>query len=262
MSIQASIATLKTLQVVDARILQLQSDLTEQRANMDEKSERHVTLVTKIANLESAVERMEGTRSELHGELRQLNVQVDKAREKMARCRNEREANAAQRELEEIRRMHREREFEIQKLVGLIDEARADLAKVEEERSSIAEQIDETQGVASEKVRELEARLAEEEAKRTRALEGLGRSIRGRYETVMKRRGTGVAAAVDGSCSACHIELSPMIYQEIMRLQELHVCPSCHRILYYSETVPEVDVPAKAASDADEEATEEASSES
>ncbi len=261
MSIQASIAILKTLQVVDERILQLQSELSEERANMDEKSERHVALVTKIANLEGAVERMEGTRSELNGELRQLNVQVDKAREKMARCRNEREANAAQRELEEIRRMHREREFEIQKLVGLIDDARADLSKVEEERSSISEQIDETQGVAAEKVRDLEARLAEEQGKRSRALEGLGPSLRGRYETVTKRRGTGVAAAVDGSCSACHIELSPMIYQEIMRLQELHVCPSCHRILYYSDTVPDTATPAQATSGADEGATEEAPSE-
>ena len=262
MSIQASIATLRTLQVLDTRILQLQSELTDERANMDEKSERHVALVSKIANLETAVEGMEGTRSELHGELRQLNIQVDKAREKLARCRNEKEANAAQREVEEIRRMHREREFEIQKLAGLIDEARADLAKVEAERASIAEQIDETQGVAVEKVRALEGQLAEQLAKKAKALDGLGRSLRGRYETVSNKKGSGVAAAVGGTCSACHIEISPMMYQEIMRLQELFTCPSCLRILYYSETAPKSEAPPKVAAHADEGASEEEPSES
>lgn len=239
MSIQASIATLKTIEVVDIRIQKLEVELQEKRVNMDEKSERHVTLVTKIANLESAVDRMEGTRQELNVEYRQLNVQVEKSREKMTRCRNEREANAAQRELEDIRRLARDREFEIEKIAGLIDDARADLAKVEAERAEIASQIDETQGAASESVRALETALAEQVAKRDKALEGLSRVWRGRYEAVCKRRGSGVAAVVGGSCAACHIELSPMIYQEIMRLQELFQCPSCLRILYYDPAVAE-----------------------
>lgn len=236
MSIQASIAILKTLEVVDARIRQLVSELSEQRQNMDDKSERHATLLTKVATLEDAINTMEGTRNELQGELRQLNVQVDKAREKMARCRNEREANAAQRELEEIRRLHREREFEIQKLVGLIDEASADLTRVEEERGTIASQIDESQGEASEKVRATEASLAEQTKKREGAIRELPPNLRARYEWVVKHKGSGVAAAIGGSCSACHISISPMTYQEIMRLQELHQCASCHRILYYAES--------------------------
>lgn len=247
MSIQATIAILKTLEVVDTRIRQLSVELSEKRSNMDEKSERHVALVTKIAGLEAAMEGMEGTRSELQGELRQLNVQVEKAREKMTRCRNEREANAAQRELEEIRRLARDREFEIQKLVGLIDEARADLARVEGERSGIAEQIDETQGVATEDVREIEAELAAVNRKREAAMAELPRNLRARYEAVTKNRGSGVAAAVDGSCTSCHISISPMIYQEVMRGEELHQCPSCHRILYYAEVAPTSSAPTSSA---------------
>src|SRR5690606_22081995 len=131
---------------VDTRIVQLQTELEGGRAHMDEESERHVALVTKIANVEGLIEAMAKTRGELHGEVRQLNVQLEKAREKMARCRNEREANAAQRELEELRRLFREREFEIQKLGSLLEEAAADLAKVEGERAEIASQIDGTQG--------------------------------------------------------------------------------------------------------------------
>lgn len=238
MSIQAIIPALKTLEVVDTRIVQLQTELEGERVHMDEESERHVALVTKIANVEGLIEAMEKTRGELHGEVRQLNVQLEKAREKMARCRNEREANAAQRELEELRRLFREREFEIQKLGSLLEEAAADLAKVEGERAEIASKIDGTQGAAAAKVRELEQSLAEQKGKRSAALSGISPSMQRRYDVVCKRRGTGTAAVVKGSCTACHISLSPMLYQEIMRLTEFHQCPSCMRFLYYEVPVP------------------------
>jgi hypothetical protein len=242
-SIQANIATLKTLEVVDTRIVQIEAELETERAHMDDESERHVALVTKIANVESLIEAMEGTRGELHGEVRQLNAQLEKAREKMARCRNEREANAAQRELEELRRLFRDREIEIQKIGGFLEEAGADLLKVEEERSNIASQIDETQGAASAKVRELEQSLKEEQAKRAKALGSLSKVMQHRYNQVCKRRGTGSAAVINGSCKACHISLSPMLYQEVMRLTEIHQCPSCMRFLYYEVPIAGANVP-------------------
>lgn len=248
-SIQASIQTLQTLQVLDSKISKLEGELGNEKSGMDEKTERHVALVAQVARLEKTIDGMEGTKHELNTELRQHMLLVDKAREKMARCRNEREANAATRELEEIRRMYRDRELEIQKLAGLIEDGRADLAKVDEERESIGSQIDETGGEAAEKVKSLSLALQEESAKREQAMSLLGDAMRRRYIAVRNRRGSGSAAVVDGSCTACHISLSPMLYQEIMRQTELHECPSCHRILYYSETAPSATAGNEAADD-------------
>ena len=262
MSIQANIATLKTLQVVDARILSMRTELTEERSNMDEKSETHVGLVTTIANLEGIVESMESTRGELNGELKQHNAQIEKSREKMARCRNEKEANAAQREMEEIRRLCRDREHEITKLAGLMEDAAADLAKVEEERVAIASQIDDSQGAQVSRVRELEESLEVQLKKRATALDALTALMKRRYEAVAKVRGSGSAAVVKGGCAACHIELSPRLFQEVMRLTELHQCPSCMRFLYYEEPATLAEIEAKEKADAEAEADAEALKES
>ena len=51
---------------------------------------------------------MERTRSELMTEVRQMTQQIDKSREKLGRSRNERESNAAQREVEELRKLLRD----------------------------------------------------------------------------------------------------------------------------------------------------------
>lgn len=238
MSIQASIATLQTLQVLDSKIAKLEEELSQEKGGMDEKSERHRVLVAQIERVQKVIAQMESTRGELHQELRQTALLVDKTREKMTRCRNEREANAAQRELEEIRRMHRERELEIQKLAGLIDEARAELGLADGERVEVGSQIDATGGEVAAKVRKLAQDLELEVSKRNDALSRLSSSNRRIYEAVSKSRGSGSAAVFEGSCTACHISLPPMLYQEIMHQTEIFQCPSCHRLLYLSETAP------------------------
>ncbi|HXS17300.1 MAG TPA: C4-type zinc ribbon domain-containing protein [Polyangiaceae bacterium] len=240
MSIQASFATLQTLQVVDLRIAKLEAELATERAGISDKAERQAALLSRISKVESIVAVMESTRHELNQELRQHLLQVDKTREKLARCRNEREANAAQREMEEVRRLCKERETEIQKLLGLIADARADVALLEQERNAVAEQIDELDGQAALRVRALESSLEEQQGKREAALGKLPTTVQGRYHAVHARRSTGTAAAVDGSCTACHISLSPMLYQELMRMQEFFQCPSCHRLLYLTDAPEEL----------------------
>ena len=60
---------------------------------------------------------------------------------------------------------------------------------------------------------------------------------RRRYDSILAQKGTAIARALKGQCTACHIELSPMLYQNIMRLEEVSTCPSCLRILYYEPEV-------------------------
>lgn len=49
------------------------------------------------------------------------------------------------------------------------------------------------------------------------------------------RKGTAVAAVVDGSCSLCHFSLRPHLQQRVRRVQEIIACEHCHRILYFAD---------------------------
>lgn len=233
MSIEDKISILKSLAAVDAELVVLQKDLSEKKTGMKEQAAHREELAERASQLDESIRVMESTRGELVGELRQTALLVDKSREKMSRCRNEREANAVQRELEELRRVYREREQEIQKLIGLIDEARTDLERVDAEKAEITSQIDESQGAVATEVKELEKEISEKEAARTALEKDAPALLLRRYESVKKRRGSALASAVKGSCTACNISLPPMLFQQIMQQRELLDCPSCHRILYY-----------------------------
>jgi len=80
---------------------------------------------------------MDKMRGDLMGEVRQMSIQVERSREKLSRCRTEREANAAQREIEELRKLYRDREIEVEKLDGFLEQARTDMAQIVVERDAI-----------------------------------------------------------------------------------------------------------------------------
>jgi len=53
------------------------------------------------------------------------------------------------------------------------------------------------------------------------------------------KKGTAVAAVVEGSCSLCHFALRPHLQQRVRRAEELISCEHCHRILYMAQMLEE-----------------------
>jgi predicted nucleic acid-binding Zn-ribbon protein len=54
------------------------------------------------------------------------------------------------------------------------------------------------------------------------------------------KKGTAMAAVVDGSCSLCHFALRPHLQQRVRRCEEIISCETCHRILFLQEILDEV----------------------
>jgi predicted nucleic acid-binding Zn-ribbon protein len=62
------------------------------------------------------------------------------------------------------------------------------------------------------------------------------------YERIRSRRGVAVAEVLDGRCSVCHIAVRPQYLQDLKRGEQVQVCESCQRILYYNPAVSFDDV--------------------
>jgi hypothetical protein len=54
------------------------------------------------------------------------------------------------------------------------------------------------------------------------------------------KKGTAIAAVVDGSCSLCHFALRPHLQQRVRRCEEIISCETCHRILFMEEMLNQV----------------------
>lgn len=65
------------------------------------------------------------------------------------------------------------------------------------------------------------------------------------YERVRKgRRGVAVAEVIDGRCKACNIMLRLQYYQDLRKGDQILLCESCQRILFYNPPVAVEDLTA------------------
>jgi hypothetical protein len=159
---------------------------------------------------------------------------MERSREKLARCRTEREVNAAQREVEELRKLYRDREVEVEKLSALCEQARAQADATTKERDAIAAELGSTEGDVTTKLGQLEREVEAKRKVRGGLVEKVTPILFRRYEHIQKKRGgSSIAYVMDGTCSQCHMRIPPMMFQKMMRGDAFEQCPSCARIIYY-----------------------------
>jgi hypothetical protein len=237
-NIQPQIEALEALAVVDADLKELNEELDREREALSGQRSRLDELDASLAQANQSVEDMERMRNELVQEVRQMSLQVEKSREKLSRCRTEREANAAQREVEELRKLYRDRELEIEKIVGLIDQARGDIEKTQSERDELAAELGSSEGEVESHLGDVEQRANAKQDERKQYVAKVKPQLYRRYEMIRKRRGRAIAFASDGTCSECHMLLPPMLFQELRRGEDFAQCPSCNRILYFRAEPP------------------------
>ena len=53
------------------------------------------------------------------------------------------------------------------------------------------------------------------------------------YDRVLKLRGSVMAEVRDQMCLACHVQIRAQVFQDVMAGEQVLICGSCNRILYY-----------------------------
>jgi predicted nucleic acid-binding Zn-ribbon protein len=236
-TIASQIEQIENLAAIDAALAVLEEEQAKEETDIRLKRQRREEVLGRVTAGREGLAAMERTRGDILGEIRQMTVQVERSREKMKLCRNEKENIAVQRELEELRRLVRDRELDGEKLAQLIEQAKADIAAGSTELDRLNSDLGEVEGPAKLRSAELDTQVSEKRAERKAVSLRLKPQMLSRYEMIRKRRGTAVASTTaDGTCSACHISLPPMMMQQLKREEQLGQCPQCNRILYFRST--------------------------
>ena len=106
------------------------------------------------------------------------------------------------------------------------------------ERSELSGELGASQGDTLSRLEIAERQVAEKAAVRDGLAKKVEVTLYRRYEMIRKRKGTAIAHTTKGTCSACHMQLRPMLFQELLRGDSFSQCPSCNRIIYYRAVVP------------------------
>lgn len=238
LSITDQIRALQELASVDALLKTTDDDLSAERLRLATLTGNLAALEEKLAAQRASMEVAERARSENHQEARSMMGQIDHSREKLNRSRNEREQQAAQRELEELRRLLRDREIDQERRSTEIAQIEGEITSTEREAEALRAELGEQEGAIRDRLSHLEADAAAKRAEREAISAKLPPQLFRRYDLLRSRRGSGAASTTTGTCKACNISLPPQLFAKLRREPCIEQCPSCQRILFYVPPAP------------------------
>lgn len=238
MSIPEQIRTLEELASVDAELKVLDDQLSQERATLASLKASLKRLDEKRKGDLLSVAATDKARNELVTDVRGMMQQLDHSREKLNRSRTERESNAAQRELEELRKLVRDREEDINKLTAEGDAVRAQIEAGDAEMAKLQAELGSSEGDINSKVAEVEREREVKASARGGIVKRLPVVLYRRYETLRTKKPCPISQTTDGTCTACHMALPPQLFHRLRREPMIEQCPSCQRLIYFVPPAP------------------------
>jgi predicted nucleic acid-binding Zn-ribbon protein len=155
-------------------------------------------------------------------------------RMRMNRIKNSKELMALQREIDLIKQGNSEREEELIKLMEETDRASSEIKGKEEELAKLQAEWDQEQEELRSQITGIDQAVSEAATRRQTIAAQVAGDLISRYELIFSRRGgTAVVEVTGGICQGCYMNVPPQLWNEIIRSEKVHLCPSCQRILHY-----------------------------
>jgi predicted nucleic acid-binding Zn-ribbon protein len=246
-SIENAIETLEKLVAADDEIKTLTDAIEQEQGALDGIRKELADLEERLAADRERVSEMDKTRNDLVQEMRQISGQIDRSRERLQRARNEREAQAAERELDELRKIQRDRDDEVKKLGELSEQARTSIQEAETRKAELDERLSGSLAGTTDKITALETELSGKREARNALSKDMPSIVFRRYERLLSRGRSPVAKTTDGTCLGCFVKLPPMLFHQMLSRRQFEECPNCHRIIYYEPPPTEEELAAAAA---------------
>jgi predicted nucleic acid-binding Zn-ribbon protein len=238
LSIPEQIRALEELASVDADLKVLDDELSQERATLAALKASLKRLDEKRKADLLSVAATDKARNELVTDVRGMMQQLDHSREKLNRSRTERESNAAQRELEELRKLVRDREEDINKLTAEGDGVRGQIEASQAETAKVQAELGSTEGDINSKVADVERQRTAKADSRGAIVKRLPPVLYRRYETLRTKKPCPISQTTDGTCTACHMALPPQLFHRLRREPMIDQCPSCQRLIYFVPPQP------------------------
>jgi predicted nucleic acid-binding Zn-ribbon protein len=193
---------------------------------------------SEVAQLKAEWKEKDKLRQEKERLLQDEGRKATDKRMRMNRIKNIRELQALQHEVDQIKQANALLEEDLISVLEDLEARGSILRERDEELSGLESAWGEQKAGLEAQVAQLENEVAETSVGRQTIAAQLNGDLIQRYEMIFSRRGgMAVVAIADGICQGCFMNIPHQLSNEVRKSERLHLCPSCHRILYYKPTV-------------------------
>lgn len=226
------------LQSVDHRISALEKEVAA--------LPKHIAVIEKA--LESHLRRLEADkaalsanqkdRKKMEGDIQMHEQKISKLKDQMLSVKTNEQYRAFQNEIDFIQKEIRKAEDRILELMAESELLEGNVKTADAALKEEKKQVEAEKTRARERTAADQAQLDELRAQREEAAAKLPPPALTTYDRVRRKwHGSVVGEAIGGRCSACQIVIRPQYMQELKRGDQMMMCESCGRFLYYNPPV-------------------------
>lgn len=221
------------LSLIDKEIDAFEPQIDEANLQYDALLATHKALLQEISNLSDEIkeEQIKKQKNELH--LAELSMKIDENAKKSNEIKTEREMKALQLEEEIAKEQINFANEEIGRLEKLIDHKKTKISDLQIRTNDIDEKL---VGVKAEVDVKL-TRINEERtlifAKKEILVGAMNQKGLSFYQKIRRwAKNTTAVPVRNQACMGCYMALSDKVYAEVVRGEEITMCPHCGRLLY------------------------------
>ena len=188
----------------------------------------------KFLTAKQEFEQLQKEKREKEREIEEEQDKVERAKAKLMSIKTNKEYYAMLKEIEATKRSNAAREEELLSVLSRYEE-------VEKRLAVLSAEVEELGARYRERMVDIEARMAkfdkdisQLQAKKDEVAAGLAAGLARRFEMIFDRRdGIAIVPARNQSCTGCHMNISPQLFNLLQRDDRIYSCPNCNRIIYF-----------------------------
>lgn len=234
----ADIEQVTRLQSLDLKIADLQREvaaLPKHIAQIEKALESHLR---RLEADKAALSANQKDRKRLEDDIKVQDQKISKLKDQSLQAKNNEQYRAFQHEIDYAQNEIRKCEDRILDLMTESEPLDANVKRAEAALKQEREQVEREKTHARERTASDQKQIDELEADRKQIVAKLKPATYSTYERIRKKKSAlAVAEAVEGRCSACQIALRPQFFQDLRKGDQLMLCESCGRILYYNPPI-------------------------
>ncbi len=233
--VQKELNKLLELQDIDLRIKALDEQSTDGYAKLDVDQEG---IDASFAEAEDLRERLEVVGKEKRDVEIELEDEVNRLKDRQTKLMNvqtNREYQSLLKEIEHTKGDNKRRAEEIERYAEIAEAMGQKISDLETEAEESGGALAAEKAEVDKLKAELEKKKSKIDKTRGAKVKKVSKSTYKRYEQLRERRnGIAIVGVTDGVCQGCYMNIPPQQFNEVLRGDQLHTCPTCQRMLYHA----------------------------
>ncbi|OPY73198.1 MAG: putative zinc ribbon domain protein [Syntrophorhabdus sp. PtaU1.Bin058] len=231
------LGTLYEAQKIELQIIEKETKRQTAPKKLQEMDEELKQLKERLEKEKTIFEELEKERKKKEKELDVDKDKIKKIESKLYEVKTNKEYQALLKEIEAAKATNDKTEEDILTLMEKIEELKKDYESSQVKLQKRGKDIEVEKARLDTEVQSMDKIIGELKVQRDNLLSVVSNELRSKYDMLKVRRGgIAVTNVKNGVCLGCFMNIPPQLFIEVTKNKRLIQCPSCNRILYFTDS--------------------------